>query len=172
MNGATAHPGPPAESGQVTQRVETAGASSPGAPITRSVKGQFVKGAPSANPGGRTLGIAKYIRDQTRNGEELVDMLLECARGDLLVKRSRIMEDGRVVVAETYPCCRDRLDALKFLIERGLGNELASAPSEHAISVLASYTSTQLLAVFDRVRSAPVDAPALPDRTDDDPDGR
>ncbi len=152
----------------MTHRGDDASASSPGTAITQSVKPHGFQKGKSGNPGGRTLGIAKYIRDQTRNGEELVDMLLECARGDLLVKRSRIMQDGRVVVAETYPCCRDRLDALKFLIERGLGNELASAPPEQAISVLASYTSTQLLAVFDRVRASPVDTPALPDKTHDD----
>jgi hypothetical protein len=132
--------------------------------ITRRVVGKpFAKGS-SGNPGGRGKGIARYIREQTKNGEELIDLLLECARGELVTKRAKTLEDGTSFMTEYYPSCRDRLDALKFLVERGLGSELESvSPENEAAGALAVYTSTQLLAVFDRVRQLPADAPAKSD---------
>ncbi len=134
------------------------------AAVARRVVGRpFQKGS-SGNPGGKAKGIARYIREQTRNGEELVDMMLECARGELVTRRTKTNEDGTSYVSEYYPSCRDRLDALKFLIERGLGSELESvSPENEAAGALAVYTSTQLLAVFDRVRQLPADAPAKSD---------
>ncbi len=43
----------------------------------------MVKGAPSLNPSGRpkgAAGLARYIAEQTRDGQELVDRLLEMVR--------------------------------------------------------------------------------------------
>lgn len=96
--------------------------------------------------------------------------MLECARGKMRAKVTRFI-NGAPVEFERGPTHADRLDALKFLVERGLGHELQSVAQDNT-SALASYTSVQLLAVFDRVRQLPADTPARPDeiRPDDDPD--
>lgn len=138
------------------------------AAMTESKKHLWPRGQ-SGNPGGRPRGIAQYIRDQSRDGYELVDLMFECARGEMRVKRW-LSFDGAPAEYTCEPSHKDRLDALKFLIERGLGRELESAPSTGDVAVLATYTSTQLLAVFDRVRQLPADTPAqIDDSTPDEP---
>ena len=44
-------------------------------PQNRTPTGRFPKGA-SGNPGGRPKGIAAYVREQTKEGTELVDLML------------------------------------------------------------------------------------------------
>ena len=131
----------------------------------RRIPGRPWVAGQTGNPGGRPKGIAKYIREQTKDGEELVDLMLECARGEMRVKRW-LAFGGTPAEYLCEPSHGDRLEALRFLIERGLGKSLESVPQEvtgPGGMVLASYTSTQLLAVFDRVRQEATDAPALPD---------
>ena len=46
----------------------------------RSVTGQFLPGAPSPNPNGRPKGLAALVRQETREGAELVAYMLAVLR--------------------------------------------------------------------------------------------
>lgn len=59
----------------------------------------------SGNPGGRPKGLAAYIREQTQDGKELVDFLLDVMRG----KEKLFCKMG------------DRMKAVEMLIDRSEG---------------------------------------------------
>ena len=61
----------------------------------------------SGNPGGRPRGFGHYIRKQTRDGKELVDLVLTVFRGQTV--------NGR------KPTIRDRVEAATWLSDRGFG---------------------------------------------------
>ena len=75
----------------------------------------FRKGQ-SGNPGGRPKGFGEYIRRQTKEGKELVDVALQVLRGQL--EQTVMTKDGPVTVG---PTIRDRLTAIDFLADRGFG---------------------------------------------------
>ena len=83
--------------------IETAKGRGPGRP--------FVKGQ-SGNPGGRPRGLVRAVREQTRDGEELVAFMLTVFRGE---------NDAKL---------RDRIDAATWLADRGFGKPLQAM--EHA----------------------------------------
>lgn len=69
------------------------------------------KGMPSPNPGGRPKGasaLARYVRQQTRDGKELVDRLLQLAR----------------MPATTAQARRECRAACEALLDRGFGKPL------------------------------------------------
>ena len=82
---------------------ETAKGRGPGRP--------FVKGQ-SGNPGGRPRGLVRAVREQTRDGEELVAFMLAVFRGEADAK------------------LRDRIDAATWLADRGFGKPIQAM--EHA----------------------------------------
>lgn len=122
----------------------------------------------SGNPGGRTRGLAKYIRDQTKDGFELVDRMLQLSRGEILVKKW-VSSDGVPVEVDCEPDHKERFVATKFLIERGCGREIEPAADDAVPDVsLGKVSTAELLRIFELVRRAPADTPAI---ADDDAEG-
>lgn len=74
----------------------------------RTAKGTFPPGV-SGNPGGRPRGFASFIREHTRDGEELAELVLRIARGERLEGERR------------RPSLRMRLEAISWLADRGFG---------------------------------------------------
>jgi hypothetical protein len=68
----------------------------------------------SGNPGGRPQGLSSYIRQHTKNGEELVTLLLQVARG----------EEGK------FAKWADRLKAIEMLLDRGGWPKAISSPED------------------------------------------
>jgi hypothetical protein len=70
-------------------------------PEPRSIGRPFAKGV-SGNPGGRPKGLVRKIREETRDGDEMVEYMLRVARD------------------ETEPS-KARIDAYTWLADRGFG---------------------------------------------------
>ena len=69
-------------------------------PQNRDGTGRFIRGM-SGNPGGRPQGLGKYIRDQTINGEELVDLMVKVMRGESINGMKPRIKDP--IDAATWP---------------------------------------------------------------------
>lgn len=91
----------------------------------------LVRGRPfapgnSANPGGRPKGLASLVRQETKDGAELVAFMLRVLRG------------------RKQPL-RYRLEAASWLADRGFGKALqqmeVSGPEGEALTIRIEYTS-------------------------------
>ena len=89
--------------------------------------GRWKKGQ-SGNPGGAPKGILTYIREQTRDGKDLINFMLIVARGKIpeglrnaKPKKATIMVGGKRQTAEVEADFKDRQDAVKWLMDRGYG---------------------------------------------------
>lgn len=98
-----------------------------GAVVERVDQGRFKPGR-SANPGGRPKGLARRVRELTSDGEEIVDVMLRILRG------------------EVKGTARDRLEAGRWLADRGFGRS-----PETLINVSASDTPDSLADLADDV---------------------
>jgi hypothetical protein len=106
-----------------------------GAPAVRQPAGGWNLGAAtrwqrgqSGNPGGRQSALTKYIRGETKEGKELVDLLLAVTRGEVswTTTRKGIRSGAKgdikhVQTVEMVPTIGDRLEASRMLLDRGWG---------------------------------------------------
>lgn len=75
----------------------------------------------SQNPGGRPKGLANLVREKTKDGRELVEIMLQIARGNLKIETSYTTVDGQERFQERVPSHKDRIDAISWLADRGFG---------------------------------------------------
>ena len=80
----------------------------------------------SGNPAGRPKGLASLVRERTKDGKILLDFMVDVLQGkpqkvDLVIPGP----DGeKRVTVEKTPEVRDRIEAVKWLGDRGWGKPL------------------------------------------------
>jgi hypothetical protein len=93
-------------------------------PENRGPSGRFLPGRPSPNPGGRPKGLAALVREETREGAELVAYMLAVLRHP---KQPTAL----------------RMAAAQWLADRGFGKAVAVLEAD--ITVDAQVTHRELL---------------------------
>ncbi len=72
----------------------------------RMGSGRFIKGV-SGNPGGRPQGLAEKVRKATKDGSLIISLMVRVTQGK--------------TVGGQKPKIQDRLDAARWLADRGFG---------------------------------------------------
>jgi hypothetical protein len=92
----------------------------------RDSKGKFVKGHQAHERSGRPKGLAALVRARTRDGAELVDLMLSVLRDEI--------QDTRVV---------DRITAAEWLADRGWGKavQVSELTGEDGGPLLITYVN-------------------------------
>lgn len=120
-------------------------------PAARLIPYQWKAGDPSPNPGGRPKGLAAYIRENTLDGRDLADFLINVVRG------------GEKVFCKM----NDRLKACEMLLDRAFGRiqgpPADQDPNMKPVMDLDKLTEQELqfienvrlglIAISDRIRS-------------------
>ena len=98
----------------------------------------------SGNPSGRPKGFAASIRKKTREGEELITLALKVLRGKLSV-----MEETKDGSFKVEPSIKERLEAMKWLADRGWGKalDLSAAPDDGKSKDIAADIAARLAAL-------------------------
>ena len=87
------------------------------------------RGQPSPNPGGRPKGLASLVREQTKDGQELVEFMLKVLR------------------SKRHPL-RYKMEAVGWLADRGYGKALQqteiSGPDAEPLTIRIEYGESTL----------------------------
>ena len=107
----------------------------------------FGKSNPNGNPGGRPVkapkSLAAFVRGSSKDGKELVVIMLQIARGKLKVP----VFDAAGIRVDKLPSHSDRMEAVRWLADRGFGKVAdvvdlavgqASGPSTDVIQAAAA----------------------------------
>ena len=133
--------------------VEGGGIASASAPPTKYPASRmrglrpFGRDNPNGNPGGRPVkapkSLAAFVRNSSKDGKELVVIMLQIARGKLKVP----VYDSAGVRVDKLPSHSDRMEAVRWLADRGFGRVVdvvdlavgqASGPSLDIIQAAAA----------------------------------
>ena len=96
----------------------------------KTVIGRAFKPGQSGNPSGRPKGFNHLIRDETDDGKELVLLAIKIMRGKMSVRGFGGMK--------FRPSVRERLEALKWLADRGWGKAVESIDVKQDMTVSIS----------------------------------
>lgn len=80
----------------------------------------------SGNPGGRPKGLASLVREETKDGKELVEVMLKIVRGELTSTETYLDKKGQPHEVVHEPAPRDKIEAVKWLADRGFGKVMES----------------------------------------------
>ena len=107
----------------------------------------FGRSNPNGNPGGRPIkapkSLAAFVRGSSKDGKELVIIMLQIARGKLKVP----VYDSAGIRVDKLPSHSDRMEAVRWLADRGWGKVVdvvdlaigqASGPSLDVIQAAAA----------------------------------
>jgi hypothetical protein len=117
-------------------------------------------GNKSGRPGG-CAGLAKLIREETRDGQEMVDFALSVMRGEL-----KAVVQIKGVAIEVGPPLSLRLEAMKWLSDRGYGkvpdvvveDSVEAAELEDALKRVDAMSLEEL----EKLVRGDIELPALP----------
>lgn len=105
----------------------------------------YVKGQPSANPGGRPKGVASRLRELTNNGEDIYARLVALAKGEISMKREEV-------------------EANRIILERMLGKApevvLTGELDSEAKNAVSDLTADQLTDIVAGLKGETADPPA------------
>jgi hypothetical protein len=87
-------------------------------------RGQGFKKGQCGNPGGRPKGLAALAREEVKDGKELVKIMGQILRGELLVEKTYYDKEGEVHTVGEQPNHRDRILAAGWFADRGYGKAL------------------------------------------------
>jgi hypothetical protein len=81
----------------------------------------FQKGGPSPNPGGRPRGFVAYVKEQTQDGKEMVDLMVSVMRGEPQPTVLKTSPTGEETVVLKIPSIETRMLASGWLADRAFG---------------------------------------------------
>jgi hypothetical protein len=94
---------------------------SPHRTADKPVRGRpFGPGHPG-NPGGRPKGIAAYVRRKTRDGQKMVDFMLDVLEGKPMEMTKLLFEPPTEIKWKQTPSLHHRMEAAAWLADRGFG---------------------------------------------------
>lgn len=83
----------------------------------------FAKADPRINRGGRPKGLVAFIRENTRDGEELAERMLALLRGEVLVPDVKVVDKALVKVIQHAPH-KDLIKAAEWLRDTTWGRPM------------------------------------------------
>lgn len=99
----------------------------------------------------------QYVRAQTQDGKELVDIALDIARGSLVIKETYFNKEGEPNEVEREPNFKDRMNAIAWLGDRGFGKAVETVTVQNPDG--SAFRQTLVIALSQAITSGQVVIP-------------